>query len=209
MTHITKLRAGGIAAIAFVVLAAFFVTTLSSPPSPSTSGSGTTAPAGAAATKPMPGMSGPQPLQYGATLPSHPFPGGRPASEQETDQTLAACGCPGPRPADESGPEGVIERWRQGKSNVGIVLRNTMWITYTQDSRTHEQYADDVRQSIDEGFWNAKLVRSRGVSAAATSRSDSASAYLAWIEGDHLIEIFGFGGQSLEELLEFADDMGP
>jgi hypothetical protein len=102
----------------------------------------------------------------------------------------------------------VTERWALGSSNLGLVLGNGIWVTYTDDARSPEDYAKDASESIEGGFWNGgRLLRVRGVTGAGTAGGPNRSAYLVWIEGEHLTEVFGFGGQSLGDLLEFAERM--
>jgi hypothetical protein len=146
-------------------------------------------------------------LAKGFSRPDHPFPGGRQASAEETNQALEQCRCPAPEDSGGAAPNAVAERWRQGKSNVGLVLRSGVWVTYTADARSSEQYALDAQTAIAEGFWDAQLVLVRGTTGAGAERTETGSAYLAWIEGGHLTELFGFGEQSLLELQSLAEGM--
>ncbi len=118
---------------------------------------------------------------------------------------LSRCQCPGPPPSN-SRSGWVTERWALGSLNLGLILGNGIWVTYTDDARSSEDYAKDASESIEGGFWDSgKLLEVRGVTGAGAPGTPSGSAYLVWIEGEHLTEVFGFGGQSLEDLLEFAD----
>lgn len=75
------------------------------------------------------------------------------------------------------------------------------------DSRSSEDFAADFAEAIAAGDWEGSLIPLRGTTAAAHEANEAGYASLHWREGTSSIQLYGKGGQSLDELIDIAESM--
>lgn len=109
-----------------------------------------------------------------------------------------------------TGPAGVDHvsaAWIDPTGQVALELDSRILFIYTPDTRTSDQFADAAAYEIELGEWEGTMIPLRGVRARAGEKSEERSASIAWLEGKALVEMYGDGGQPLQELISIAQNM--
>lgn len=111
-----------------------------------------------------------------------------------------------------TGPAGidhVTNAWIDGQGQVALELDSGSGILfiYSPDTRTSDQWAEGAAEEIQRGSWEGTMMPLRGVMARAGEKSEEWSSTIAWLEGKALVEMYGDGGQQLEELIPIAQNM--
>jgi hypothetical protein len=101
----------------------------------------------------------------------------------------------------------VFGVWVNDSGEVGFAFTSGLWLTFSPDGRTADQYAQDVLASVRGGFDDATNIALRATTAAANRPGNPAG--VSWIEGDDLIELVAKNGQSLPDLIAIAETLVP
>jgi hypothetical protein len=106
----------------------------------------------------------------------------------------------------------VSRAWQEATVSFGAQLGDGSSVTYSPDTRSPQQAASDFEAMIqaDEtefGSSQFSTVSLRGTTALSHEQGADGPASLSWIEGQVLIQIIGYPGESLADLIPFAQQM--
>lgn len=102
----------------------------------------------------------------------------------------------------------VSEAWfRPADGAIALDYRDGTRVYLFQDSRDNEEWAKTTVDSDGQdmaGYLGLALASVNGMAAVSLPADQSGPASLSWIQGGYMVEILGWGGQTIDDLQKIA-----
>jgi hypothetical protein len=139
-----------------------------------------------------------------------PFgPVGREIPVAAANSLIALCiWCPQLPPEGPMSDSNVSEAWTAPEGEVLLRYADGVDLyVYPGSQLDRQEWIDSWTADIASGGWPGQMIDLRGTRAAAAERDISWSSVVTWVEGTSLIEMYGKGGQTLDELIQRAESL--
>jgi hypothetical protein len=107
----------------------------------------------------------------------------------------------------EASLDAIDRAWSRSDGKVAIDFASGLRLYFTPDSRSNEEYVADAA-SLPKESDAYSFISLRGAEALARVRNDDAPSALLWAEDGRLVEMIGYGGQELADLVATAEELG-
>ena len=117
---------------------------------------------------------------------------------------LRQCACPQLPPEGQASASRVEKAWVDPKGEIALRYDHGILATFSPEDRNVPEYLAAVTDTISAG--DAPGARVVPLRRTYGKGDDEGVASLTWIEGVDLIALYGEGGQTLADLLHFAEE---
>lgn len=140
------------------------------------------------------------PLAYGAKIPA-----------ETVNALLQQCGCPLLPDTGPASPARVEAAWTNSIGDIVLQYDHGVQMSFEAgwEDETHQNWMSDMPEAIAEQGWG-RILPARGLEIFGRERDEGqlgVVAVLHWLEGTRFISVGGHGGESLAELVEFAESL--
>jgi hypothetical protein len=137
-------------------------------------------------------------------------PGGQEITVPQASALLAICmDCLLLPPQGPMSAANGSEAWTRA-SDRAVALQYAdgvvFYVSPSPDS-DRQRWIDSWTTDIAAGGWPGRMIDLRGTRAPAADSDTSGPASVSWMEASHLYEIYGDGGQSLDDLAQRAESL--
>lgn len=108
----------------------------------------------------------------------------------------------------------VSRAWTDNYGSFGFQFPSGLMITFSVESRTEEEAEIAMKEMVeadiaDFGSSAFSVEELRGTVALTHEAAEDGPASLSWREGDVLVQVIGYGGETLSQLRSLALSMTP
>jgi hypothetical protein len=139
-----------------------------------------------------------------------PIPGGEAVPSTVATALLIDCECPQLPPEGEMSASNVEIAWVSVSGEVLFEYKNGIDLYYSPDESTPSEWIADEEAAIEDPeapMPQASIIEYRNTQASAADTNPDGPSFIAWLEGAFELEIYGKGGQSLDELISLGETL--